>query len=286
VGSRWDHGTDIVPGGNQVCNPSAVVESGMNGARYWCEIAARTSVQAAAALGWPVRAITGSRDGHTWEHAVAEIWSNQFGKWFLVDTDFNFVYEADGIPLSAFEITHDGPRLAAEGRLGVRRIGVDKPSLPLIDLLPFFDYIHLDLRDDWCTRPLRQGSPAGGDRATWWTSRPRLDHLFTAKVRQDDEQQFNWAVNAAMLNVARAVRVADGKVELELQPFGYSPFWRDFQLSLDGGGWQALGAGSTLALDAGPHVIGVRMTDGGGTTAGPPTEIQLTVAAVTTDGAQ
>jgi hypothetical protein len=278
VGSRWDHGTDKVPGGNNVCDPVAVVAAGQKGARYWCEIAARTAVHAAASMGWPVRMITASRDGYTWEHAVAELWSNQFAKWFVVDTDFNIVYESEGVPLSAFELSHDGERLARRGKLTVRRIGVDKPSLPLVDLLPFYRYIHLDLRTDWCTRPLRRGSPVGGDRATWWTARPDMHPELTSFIRVDDEARFNWSVNVAALYVLRASRSVEGGVSLTLQPSGYSPLLRQFQMSLDGSAWQPLFADtSELLLSAGEHDIAVRMKNANGSVTGPASSYRIIV---------
>src|ERR1700730_6625402 len=100
VGTRWNHGSDPLAGARDACNPAAIVAAGARGAKDWCEIAARTPGHAASSLGWPARVITASRDGYTWEHAIAELWSDDFGKWFAMDTDFNVVYESNGIPLS------------------------------------------------------------------------------------------------------------------------------------------------------------------------------------------
>jgi hypothetical protein len=195
IGTRWDHGTDSVPGGTKVIHPAAIIEAGEQGAKFWCEIAAKVTVNAATALGWPARLVTASSDGYTWEHAVAELWSNQYNKWFVIDTDFNIVYEANGVPLSAFELCHHGLQLQQEQQLTVRSIAEPKASLPLMDLLPLYSYVHIDLRNDWYSRQLRRGSPAGGDRATWWTARPSFHKLLTAKIRVDDQHRFNWHVN-------------------------------------------------------------------------------------------
>ncbi|MGH8210541.1 MAG: hypothetical protein ACREU6_13305, partial [Steroidobacteraceae bacterium] len=215
LGTRWDHGSDTLVGTSQVCDPSAVVEAGEQGARYWCEIAARTMVHAATAMGWPARLVTASRDGYTWEHAVAELWSNPFNKWFVIDPDFNVVYESSGIPLSAFELSHDGPGLQRAHRLTVRAIAPSKRSLPLRDLLPFYRYVHIDLRNDWCTRPLLAGSPAGGDRATWWTARsPFNPPLLTAKKHVDDAATFNWKVNSVEIRARAARWLPGGRLSL------------------------------------------------------------------------
>jgi hypothetical protein len=129
LGTLFDHGSDDVPGGNIAFHPVDVVEAGARGSRFWCEIAAKMTVHAATALGWPARLMTASRDGYRWEHALAEVWSNQFNKWFVVDTDYNVIYEANGVPLSGYELCHFGPELQRQGALHVRSIAPVKPSM-------------------------------------------------------------------------------------------------------------------------------------------------------------
>lgn len=260
VGTRWDHGTDAVPGGNQVCNPSAVVRAGERGAKFWCEIAARTMVHAATAVGWQARLITASRDGYTWEHAVAELWSNQYRKWFVVDTDFNVILERDGVPLSAHEMVHEGESLQAAGELKVVPFADPKPSLPVEDLVPFFAYVHVDMRNDWCSRPLRRGSPAGGDRATWWTARDSLGPVLTVRKRVDNPEQFNWPVNVVQLLAGDAHRSGAVGVGIDLEASGYGPAIEAIEVALDDGGWVAAqGAVVHLPLSPGRHQVAGRL---------------------------
>jgi hypothetical protein len=191
VGTRFEHGTDEVPGGRQVCDPVAVFQAGQNGARFWCEIAAYSMIHAATAVGWPARMITASTDGYNWEHAVAELWSTQHKKWFVVDTDFNVIFERQGVPLSAWELVHEAPRLKQSGQLTVKRFAKFKEGLVPQDLLRLYAYAHADYRTDWCTRPLRPASPAGGDLNTRWTSRgghePKLTPIARASSRAEFE---------------------------------------------------------------------------------------------------
>lgn len=194
VGTRFEHGTDEVPGGRQVCDPVAVFQAGQNGARFWCEIAAYSMIHAASAVGWPARMITASTDGHNWEHAVAELWSTQHKKWFVVDTDFNVVFEYNGVPLSAWELVHDAPQLKQSGQLTVRRFAKFKEGLVPQDLLRLYAYAHADYRTDWCTRPLRQASPAGGDLNTRWTSRSGHEPKLTPIARASTRAEFDQAV--------------------------------------------------------------------------------------------
>lgn len=265
LGTRWDHGVDAVPGGNMVCDPAAVVEAGEHGAKFWCEIAARIMVHAATALGWQARLVTASRDGYTWEHAVAELWSNQFNKWFVIDTDFNIVYENLGIPLSAFELSRSGERLRNEGKLTVRSIAQQKKSLSSVDLIPFYNYVHIDMRNDWCSRLLRKGSPAGGDLATWWTARPSLDRLLTGKVRVDDPTVFNWSVNSVAIYVI-GVRYLENQISLYIKLMGYSPVFSVFEISVDEQPWRQIDNNHVQAITVanGVHTIRARLVTSAG----------------------
>lgn len=264
VGSRWDHGDDALVGTEQMCDPSAVVAAGMQGAKYWCEVAARTLVHAATAVGWQARVMTASRDGYTWEHAVAELWSNDFNKWFVLDADFNVVYEHSGVPLSGFELMERGEQLTRSGGLVVRAIAPPKPSLPYVDLMPFYRYVHIDLRNDWCSRPLRRGSPAGGDLATWWTARKEFHPILTMKRRVDERSTFDWPVNVTTVHIVDAERIGDN-VALWLSFSGYSPSFDHVEASVDNRPWRKVG-GSRWQEEFGPggHSIRARVVTGTG----------------------
>lgn len=256
VGSLWDHGISPVPGGTQTFNPVDVIQAGRDGSKFWCEIAAKMTVHAATAVGWTSRLLTASGDGYTWEHAVTELWSNQYNKWFVMDTDFNVVYEKGGIPLSAFELCHDGPELQKTGYLQIRAIAPPKPSLPLMDLIPFYRYIHIDLRNDWNTRRLRRGSPVGGDLATWWTARPSLGHVLTAKIRVDAPERFNWPVNVINIHALGVDFSPGGAPVLHIGLIGYSPSFETFQVSTDDGPWHEIPSGKfSFPLLSGKHAI-------------------------------
>jgi len=289
LGTRFDHGADKLVGTSQVCDPMAIVEAGQKGAKYWCEIAARTMVHTAASMAWPARLISASRDGYTWEHALAELWSDQFGKWFVIDVDYNVVYERNGVPLSAFELSRDGPALQKAGLLRVRQIAPPKHSLPYEDMVPYYRYVHVDLRNDWCSRTLRRGSPAGGDLATWWTARPDMPRLLTNRIRVDDEQSFDWAVNDVSIYGVSATPAADG-VKVNVALAAYSPEFQHFELRLDGQDWQRIaGRQQTLALAPGPHQLEARVVTKSGY-GGPASQVELAVAdhttAATTPGAR
>jgi Transglutaminase-like superfamily len=233
IGTRFEHGVDEVPGGRQVCDPVAVIEAGQKGVRFWCEIAARTMMQAATAVGWPARVITASRDAYTWEHAVAELWSNQFDKWFVVDPDFNVVFEADGVPLSAWELVHQGPALQASNRLVIKRLAPLKQGLEPQDLVQFFAYAHVNERNDWCSRNLPVGSPSGGDLATLWTARRSSSPPLTAIPMAVSGEQFDFALNRIRTQVTKVSR---DRYAINLST--HSPVFSHFEQKNGIGSWQ------------------------------------------------
>jgi hypothetical protein len=240
IGAQWDHGFDDLPGDRYLLELSDVIEAGQNGKKYWCEIAAKITVQIASAMGWPARYVGLSKTGYHFQsqrHAVAELWSNEFNTWFVMDTDFNVVFEHNGVPLSAFELCHRGLELQKNNQIVVRKLGPPKPSLPYSDLIPYFKYIFVDLRNDWYTRRLKKGSPAGGDLATYWTARDSADPILTAMVRNDVSDAFNWKVNWTSICL-HSLEEKDKNITLNIGLEGYSPYFDFFQVSVDGEDWK------------------------------------------------
>jgi len=86
-----------------------ILEFAAKGEKFWCTYFAITYVETAQALGWQARPIGVDRRhgpeglGST-HHGVAEVWSNQFGKWVVIDPQSNLHFEKNGVPLSAWEI--------------------------------------------------------------------------------------------------------------------------------------------------------------------------------------
>ena len=107
---RWDHG---------FCNLEKWSRTGLDylrraekGECFTCAVFASMLVEAATALGFPARNLTIAkadtdfipRDTDNIGHCVAEVWSNQFRKWLVLDADTASHYERDGAPLNALEI--------------------------------------------------------------------------------------------------------------------------------------------------------------------------------------
>ena len=281
LGRQFDHGADRPAGEDKACDPVSIIERGRAGARFSCEITSLTMVHVASALGWAARLTTASLTGYTWDHGISELWSNQFRKWFVLDTDFNVVYEVDGVPQSAAELMTQGAALRRAGRLRLRRIAEPKASIPdptAEATLGLYKYVHTDMRNDWCARPLQRGSPAGGDRATWWMAPSSFPRLLTARRRVTDAHQFDWPVDQVTIHATGAAPAPGGAVRLTLALTAYSPRFVAFEYRVDDTEWQTSPDGHVVTTTApGPHVIEARVRSVAAFP-GPTSTVHLTIA--------
>lgn len=86
-----------------------ILDRAAHGETFYCTHYAITYAECALALGWQARKLgidrlhgrVGFGSSH---HGVAEVWSNDFCKWVVIDADFNVHYEKRGIPLGAWEV--------------------------------------------------------------------------------------------------------------------------------------------------------------------------------------
>ena len=74
-----------------------------NGQTFQCNAYTLLLIQCLAALGYVSRQSTcGYYEPR--EHVVIEVWSPDYGKWILLDADYDLTYVRDGIPLNAYEL--------------------------------------------------------------------------------------------------------------------------------------------------------------------------------------
>ena len=110
------------------------------GHSFFCAQYAEVLVSSAASLGWVDRPLAlrrhqgGNKNGGSTEHSVTEIWSNQYGKWVMLDPTGNMHLEKDGLPLNAWEIRqewfyHDGKNLVFV--IGMEHRKYRKSDLPI-----------------------------------------------------------------------------------------------------------------------------------------------------------
>jgi hypothetical protein len=81
------------------------------GNAFFCSHYGDVFVSAAASMGWVDRALALRRpdnvgQGST-EHTSTEIWSNQYGKWIMLDPTFAMYAQKNATPLNAFELRQE-----------------------------------------------------------------------------------------------------------------------------------------------------------------------------------
>jgi len=90
-----------------------ILEGIEQGQTFFCSHYAQVMVSSAASLGWVDRELALRRHrganevGGSTEHSVTEIWSNEYGKWVMLDPTSNMYLEKDGRPLNAWEIRRE-----------------------------------------------------------------------------------------------------------------------------------------------------------------------------------
>ncbi len=90
-----------------------VLQGIQEGHPFFCTQYGEVMVSGAASLGWVDRPLALRRHqgvnkvGGSTEHTTTEIWSNQHGKWIMLDPTSNLYLEKDGVPLNAWEIRQE-----------------------------------------------------------------------------------------------------------------------------------------------------------------------------------
>jgi len=115
VCSRWNHGWDDIKMGSPPKDALSILREAKRGKQFHCVFYSKVLVQCAISLGYQARRLIIRKDiSHiplrnfykevNTGHHIAEIWSNEYNKWIVMDPDLNAHYEKDGIPLNAYEI--------------------------------------------------------------------------------------------------------------------------------------------------------------------------------------
>jgi hypothetical protein len=285
-----------IPGGNPKSSPATaeeILDRAGKGERFYCTQYAIAYVDCAQALGWQARKLGVDRKhgpegmGST-HHGVAEVWSNQFRKWVVMDSQSNLHFERKGVPLSAWEIRSEWLRNAGadvDHVVGIPPKAVKKNPAIVWWNLPdedetatyFWVYIadHAGLgKDVRYILPLDESN----ERVVWYqndssTRRGRLHtgylrNLFVPTRRAGDAY---WTVGVVE---AKIVAAAGGTIRFSLE--SYDPYRTRYEVSLDGINWQPVADEKSLAWSPKPGWNTLRLRSAGqrGTT-GPETALVM-----------
>jgi hypothetical protein len=180
------------------------------------------------------------------EHGMAEVWSNQYKKWVVMDAELDWHYEKDGIPLSMMEM-HDenfaakpspvrivrghqssGDENTTMVHLGVKEIPVEamiEYHLRTLDIA--------DMRNDWLTNHYFLGHPRRSVQNSLTYDDPRqpreksIHNLFFPATRQRDDMY--WTLNQTEI----WIRESSSANRLELVLKTVTPNFDSFAIQVD-----------------------------------------------------
>jgi hypothetical protein len=227
-------------------------------------------VSSAASLGWIDRPLAlrrhqgAAKVGGSTEHAVTEIWSNQYRKWVMLDPTSNMYLERDGVPLNSYEIRQewfykDGTNLTFV--IGKQRKEYRKSDLPIF--LKRFDgfgdlAVHPDELDKYgftAFIPNTDLMDSGFDYEKMFIVKDQLCdgtkwHVRTVPSNPAADPYF--PVNQAALTIF----VEDGELKVMMRTF--TPNFSRYEIQIDGGEWKSSGSNFVWNVHAGQNRLAAR----------------------------
>jgi hypothetical protein len=224
------------------------------GHTFFCSQYAEVFVSAAASVGWVSRPLAlrrhrgAAKVGGSTEHSAAEVWSNQYGKWIMLDPTLNLYVEKAGIPLNAGEIRqawfyHDGAGL--EFVVGQNRQRYRKSDLPVL-IRHFEGFGDLSLQPDELDKygfigyiPNNDLMDRGYDYANMFIVKDALcdgTSWHTRTVPNDPLVDPYFPVGQSALKI----RLRQAGLQIEVQTL--TPNFENYEVRFDGGDWQASSA--------------------------------------------
>jgi hypothetical protein len=220
-----------------------------------------TLVAACLALGYPARWVNVSTK-HTYGHEVAEVWSNEFDKWILLDAtrDYYLFDPETGIPLSLvetsqrlgaalpapatwdFPVQHWLPDGIQPSQMNVACPKGDNPY-PVFDPqvgsedLVLIGHLQMPRRNDFASKPhpipWRLSSNWGSDQFYCWygDALPRKRE-YAAHTRR--WQDFSPSLNQSELFLSQTDKEGELHVEVDSETPGFAAFL----VQVDGGDWR------------------------------------------------
>jgi len=260
---QWDHGWE--PGEyhwSMPYNALVILDMAKQGKGIaCCGHYATVFVQSAMSLGYNGRVVTGRA------HGYAEVWSNQFKKWMLMDVgpavddekELNYHYEVNGVPQSALEMHL---RWLKNDWTGVDVI----PNRPENDWEPAmepepmrrYEYVAIPFRNNMLDSVLPgdvndDGWPSDIDWLYWRDGARQFLHPempYTTNRLGD----MYWTLN--QVAVYPSYSKTAGTLHLEFDTV--TPNFTRYEVQIDGGEWKTCGNAVDWPLNAGKNVLTAR----------------------------
>jgi len=194
---RWEHNGD-----NEPSRPDAltILSEARAGRRFRCVEYATVPASALQAVGYPARSVAlKTKDVETARsgagHVLAEVWLPQYGKWVLLDGQYNLMPEAGGVPLNAVELG-EALRQRRAFRLvdAAGEVQGARRTVYLFFIARYLYYLDVafDNRQPATAQPLRVGGktrlmllPTGAAKPAVFQGRFPLDALYFTNSKLD-----------------------------------------------------------------------------------------------------
>lgn len=241
------------------------------GEQYWCTYKQIVTMQALASIGLTSRIVPCN-----WHHSL-EFWSNDHGKWIVMDAWTANYYRKDGVPLGALELhRHSRATGGLEGS-GVWEININpnrwqpartQDSVPATSRC--YSFVRYIPRNDFISAPLAP-KPAGNvegylqgnsqindplqtglPHLAWWQEGD-TPPLVCPTVRY--EQDWNFPLNEVEMTLLRPV-TREGAVDVSLET--HTPEFDSFIRRVDGGEWELCGSRMLWELNPGLNSLEFR----------------------------
>lgn len=263
-----------------------ILDRAKRGDAFWCDYKAALFVQACSAAGLTARMVGLNRkdaDGHT----VAEVYSNEFRKWMLVDAWWNCYYERRGIPLSAIEFHRAAGDLAGidlvfgeNGKkneywdfktgkaAGLPHANRRVPVLedPARGMIAWYHDLRIVLRNDHTVNPQRAQNryvdgflvPPNFRGGEWWNpilhwvderTMPQLTAL-----NSGDIADFEWPLNEVKVDLVKTSAAGEPLV-IDAHFSTHTPDFATYALTIDGAAATPKGSAYRWKLKPGRNAL-------------------------------
>ena len=284
VCNQWAHSAPVeYPSWNAL----RILDQVDQGEQFWCTYKQLLTMQCLASLGIHSRIVP-----CRWHHSL-EFWSNEYGKWVVMDAWTANYYRKDGIPLGSLELHRLSRETGSVEGTGVWEININPnrwmPERTQDSVLATTDcYQHLRYipRNDFLSSPL-EPRPAGAPGDYFQPNNQLNDLLQTALIHVawwqpgdsppiacpmvSYEQDYNFPLNQVEITFSRP---ADREGVLELSFETHTPEFDSYFMKSGNGEWQPCGSRFLWELKPGTNSLSVKSRNKWGRF-GQPSEVVL-----------
>lgn len=247
--------------------PAAYLREARCGRPLSCRYFAITFVALCSQRGYSARMLGLSRNGTRWDHAVTEVYAPEFGKWILIDPDFNVGYRRHGIWQNAHELHQAWKRFQAavgnniaawaKGK-SLQQRRRETANLAEVEIVPFspagdslrstnlaitptgmnlglYNYVVYAARNDYLTNHYPPAHPAASAQFLLRDDADQIPAVCPEASLAAVEDVY-WPVGRSRALLTNRIQAPIPTIECTFQT--YTPNFTAFEISLDEGQWR------------------------------------------------